>query len=637
MKLIKFLSILLLAIACTIVPIACSNGNSPISPAVESTSGISQELPIASATGNSNRSLLAVYDAIIDPVAKTFTITSSDRSAQYHYALTLLYPNVLKIVNIGWTPNFWADIKLKHPLPGTGITGYDPRVIAILPARAGVSCDYPVLDVHANDSVILEPDGYTKLFDGLTSAPGNTNPFIAYFKDQPYRRWSGTGVTEETKRWQMNLSGFGGPIQFQLVVDVSTNYPNPPQPEIDNAPEPVQISATGGQGLTSYGGSTDIAVTIMDWQGRMSVGGVQVESPDLFNGTVSLVYSTPGLNPDEYVYTGTISNSLLAPEGEYKILLAAWDQAAGIYIYNEFVVNVSDSGTLVWAKGTWGSGLSNNDGITTLSDNSTVVIGNFGGSITFGKGETNETVLHPTALDDIFIARYNLNGTLAWAKRAGGSGDDYCFGITSLSDNSVIVTGKFEKSATFGLGESNQTLLTSAGEYDIFVAHYNPNGTLVWAIRAGGVDNEEGLGITALSDNSTVVTGDFWGSTTFGPDEINERVLWADGNNDIFIAHYNPDGTLIWAKRAGGSSYDYGDGITSLSDNSTVITGTFSGLASFGSGELNETILSGNGNIYLWHGTILMEHLHGLNKPEHHLVVAKVMESQHFRMIRQSW
>jgi len=39
---------------------------------------------------------------------------------------------------------------------------------------------------------------------------------------------------------------------------------------------------------------------------------------------------------------------------------------------------------------------------------------------------------------------------------------------------------------------------------------------------------------------------------------------------------------MTWAAQAGGSSYDYGYGITSLSDGSSIVTGEFSGTASFG-------------------------------------------------------
>ncbi|MCX6645370.1 MAG: hypothetical protein NTY09_03295 [bacterium] len=232
--------------------------------------------------------------------------------------------------------------------------------------------------------------------------------------------------------------------------------------------------------------------------------------------------------------------------------------------------------------------------MTTLSDNSTVVTGRFYESGTFGPGELNETILTSAGYGDIFIARYNPDGTLAWAKSAGGGSDyDEGYGITMLSDNSTVVKGRFWGSATFGPGELNETVLTTDGvaDADIFIARYNPDGTLAWAKRAGGTSDDYGQGITALADSSTVVTGRFYGSATFEPGVT----LTSAGQADIFIASYNPDGTLAWAKRAGGTSYDEGYGITTLSDNSTVATGVFGGSATFGPGEPNQTDLTSAG------------------------------------------
>jgi uncharacterized delta-60 repeat protein len=571
MKLYKYLPIVLLVIACAVMSIACSNGKSPVEPSSDDLSGISSDLPISFGTDIENRNLLAIYDAVIDPVSKTFTITPDNRSAQYHYPLTQMYPSVLKITGYGFTPNLWADIKLVHPYPGSSIKGYDPRVIAILPANAGVRFIYPTLGVGGNNAVVLEPDGYTKLFDSLGgSILGNVNPFKAYFKDQPYRVWSGTGVTEETQRWQMNIAGFGGPLQFKLVVDVSTNYPNPPQPIIDNAQEPVQINAKVCQGLTSGGGTANISVNLLDWQGKTSIGGIKIEAPELFNGTISLAYSAPGPNPNEYVYTGKITNTLLAPEGEYKLLVATWDHATGIIMYREFAVIVRDDGNLIWVNQAGGDEAFGN-GITSLSDNSTVVTGYFWGTATFGLGEPNETVLTTSGGYDIFIARYNLNGTLSWAKCTAGTGYGSGWAITSLSDDSIVVTGQFSGSVTFGSGEINETVLL--GSNDIFIARYNPDGTLVWVKSAGGPYIDSGFAIITLSDNSTVVTGYFDYVATFGPGESNQTVLTSAGYTDVFIARYNSNGTLAWAKRSGGVHADRGNGITSLSDNSTVVTG----------------------------------------------------------------
>jgi len=263
-----------------------------------------------------------------------------------------------------------------------------------------------------------------------------------------------------------------------------------------------------------------------------------------------------------------------------------------------FIARYNPNGTLAWAKRAGGSEWDYGYGITTLSDNSTVVTGYFSDSATFGPSEPNQTVLTSAGWDDIFIARYNPYGTLSWAKHAGGSGWDKGYGITTLSDNSTVVTGEFEGSATFGPGESNQTVLTSAGYTNIFIARYNPYGTLLWAKRAGGADwFNGGIGITTLSDNSTVVTGYFWYSATFGPSEPNQTVLTSAGADDIFIARYNPNGTLAWAKRAGGANNDAGLGITTLFDNSTVVTGFFCESATFGPGEPNQTILTSDG---LW-------------------------------------
>ena len=311
----------------------------PISP---EPAGLPDFLTIDSFESASNLALLAVYDAAINPIAKTFTVTPSQRAPDYHFPLTQLYPNVLQIVGYGWTPNFWADIKLTHPFPGSGIDAFDPRVIAILPANPGVSFNYPIFNCIGNNSVVVEPDGYTKLFDNLGgSIPGNTNPFKAYFKDQPYRIWSSTGVTSETQRWNLNLAGFGGPMQFKLVVDVSTNYSNPSQPIVDNAPEPVETSTTISTGLTPDGGTAFVEVTLLDWQGASNTE-CKVECPPLFNSAIQLFYSHSGPNPNEYIFSGTISNALLAPEGEYDVLITAWDTPTDIHIFDEAIALVDD-------------------------------------------------------------------------------------------------------------------------------------------------------------------------------------------------------------------------------------------------------------------------------------------------------
>jgi hypothetical protein len=290
------------------------------------------------------RTLISAIQVDIDPVAQTVTTSPVERLGSYHFPVSDYY-SVLAITGYGWTPNFWADIRLTHPYPGMNINGYDARVIGVLPAVTGQSMQYATLGVLANDSIVLEADGYTGLWDkGLT---GNVNPFLAYFKSQPFRVWAGQGVTQETRRWQMDLAGFGGgPLSYILVVDVSTNFPNAPTPIVDNSAEPAEIvAATVGTGMTPLGGSASIDVTLLDWQGTGQPITCEIEAPALFTGKVALTYSGPHpTEPNQYIFSGTMNNTLLAPEGDYNFLVGAKDNGTSRYIYDQFVAHVGAGG-----------------------------------------------------------------------------------------------------------------------------------------------------------------------------------------------------------------------------------------------------------------------------------------------------
>ena len=96
-------------------------------------------------------------------------------------------------------------------------------------------------------------------------------------------------------------------------------------------------------------------------------------------------------------------------------------------------------------------------------------------SATFGPSEANETTLASAGDSDgdVFIARYASNGTLSWAKRARGTDFDEGRAVTTLSDDSIVLSGTFMDEATFGSGEANETGLVSAGGGgDIFIARY---------------------------------------------------------------------------------------------------------------------------------------------------------------------
>jgi uncharacterized delta-60 repeat protein len=540
------------------------------------------------------------------------------------------------------------DIRIDHPFTDLLYSVFDFRCVIMFDG----SHEFPSIgkttsDPSIGEGSLLSADGFTALYNGSTiTAPvgeyqkyfpgklstelipnSDINGYIYFRSDDPANNRNAFYANSyDVKTFSMKLPADIFVIGY--AVDASWAPPisepvDDPLTDFDlnaNCTEPWKIEVHDiGPGLTVEGGTTKLQIDVYDWQGKSTHHAPVIECPEIFDGFCSAIWTSDG---DGYSrYEANISNTNLAAIGNYMCLIGVManeNDPVGkpwldLTAYQIFSLDVG-GGSLIWAKRAGGESWDEGYGITTLSDNSSVVTGGFQGSATFGPGEPNETVLTSAGGYDIFIARYNPDGTLAWAKRAGGATDAYFeegHGITTLSDNSTVVTGWFNESATFGPDEPNETILTSDGGYDIFIARYNPDGTLAWAKHAGVASDddypfENNNGVTTLSDNSTVVTGCFSDLATFGSGEPNETVLTSAGGFDIFIARYNSDGTLAWAKRAGGNSdlgmfYDNGNGITTLSDNSTVVTGFFYVSATFGPGEPNQTVLTsaGWGDIFI--------------------------------------
>ena len=110
------------------------------------------------------------------------------------------------------------------------------------------------------------------------------------------------------------------------------------------------------------------------------------------------------------------------------------------------------------------------------------------------------------------------------------------------------------------------------------VVSASPPPGVSWATQAGGTGYDQGFGISALPDGSSIVTGVFSGTATFG-----STTLTSVGNDDVFTAKMNADGTWAWATQAGGTGYDGGMGVSALPDGSFIGTGTFQSTATFGS------------------------------------------------------
>ena len=115
-----------------------------------------------------------------------------------------------------------------------------------------------------------------------------------------------------------------------------------------------------------------------------------------------------------------------------------------------------------------GTGRDGGFGVSVTSDGGAILIGEFGGTATFGS-----TTLTSNGELDVFVGKISAAGVWEWVTQAGGTGQDGGFGVSVTSGGGAIVTGEFRDTARFG-----STTLTSNGEKDVFVGKISAAG--VW-------------------------------------------------------------------------------------------------------------------------------------------------------------
>jgi len=243
--------------------------------------------------------------------------------------------------------------------------------------------------------------------------------------------------------------------------------------------------------------------------------------------------------------------------------------------YDVFVAKFDADGNCLWAKQAGGSGYDVGYGISVDANGNSYVTGSFPGTATFGA-----FTITSSGEPDVFVAKIDTDGNWQWAKQAGGSATEFCYGISTDANGNSYVTGSFNGTATFGA-----FTITSIGWPDVFVAKIDADGNWQWAKQAGGSSFEEGYGISVDANGNSYVTGYFPNTATFGAFTIT-----SSGGYDVFVAKIDTDGNWQWAKQAGGSDADLGYGISTDANSNSYVTGSFIDPATFGT-----TTLTGSG------------------------------------------
>lgn len=185
-----------------------------------------------------------------------------------------------------------------------------------------------------------------------------------------------------------------------------------------------------------------------------------------------------------YIFTGSFSGDLYFP----NVTLTAEGVEDG------FLAKYDKDGNFLWANR---FGLQQQTIATSVAADdlgSIFIGGQFNGRVIFG----NDTLWASANDFDIFLARYDDNGSLQFGKRFGGIYDDINPKIGVGSNGKVVMAGTF-----IGLlNLDNQSIQTNSNvDADIFLATFTQNASLLTVNQYGGTNNETLVNLTVKEDD----------------------------------------------------------------------------------------------------------------------------------------
>lgn len=196
-----------------------------------------------------------------------------------------------------------------------------------------------------------------------------------------------------------------------------------------------------------------------------------------------------------------------------------------------------NTGLVEWVQTAGGLGSDYGHKLETDAFGGIYLVGRFEGIATFNGTQANTvTASSNNSSLDAFVAKYNSNGAVEWVSRAGGTRADLANSVAINPNNgNIYVTGQFQTSFNFANGNDPNFVVGNAANgnsYDIFLAEYDQNGSLLRVEDWGGRGTDVGSDVF-FSGGRAVITGYF--AETLFKDGV--ALFTSRGSADILLTN----------------------------------------------------------------------------------------------------
>ncbi|MFH1675599.1 MAG: hypothetical protein ABIC40_01150 [bacterium] len=176
---------------------------------------------------------------------------------------------------------------------------------------------------------------------------------------------------------------------------------------------------------------------------------------------------------------------------------------------------------------------------------------------------------------DVFVSKFDSDGTWIWTKTWGGNYDDEGKAIT-VRQSTFYVAGFYQDNVDFDPDPLESCIMGGYGATDIFTSIFDTSGSFITVKVEGGVDSDWANDVAVNSAGKIFVTGIFQGTVYFDENVANMKI--SNGQEDVFLVWYDTDFSFQGVETWSGTGWDRGYAVDVDGLGNVYVTGSFKGL-----------------------------------------------------------
>lgn len=172
---------------------------------------------------------------------------------------------------------------------------------------------------------------------------------------------------------------------------------------------------------------------------------------------------------------------------------------------------------------------------------------------------------------DAYLAKFTNDGVRLWATYYGGDAPDIGNDIVIDKSGNVVMTGLTMSQNNISTSGAHQDTLGAYGKWEGYIAKFSPSGSLIWGTYYGGELQDLLFSITTDNENNIYVGGHSSSSLNIATPGAHQTSF--EGEYDVMLIKFQPNGTRVWATYFGYNDYDDCIDITIDYENNIYLTG----------------------------------------------------------------